>query len=686
MGLFGKKKEPETPSYMKGTTSSGKSTAAQEKADHKKTEIPFSAKKTEKPKSGASTPAKGGATPSYMKGTTSASKSTAATAKADHKAKAIPFSEKKTEKPKAPGTKTPPSGMATPAYMKGTTTSGKSTAAQEKADHATKAIPFSEKKTEKPKGKTTGGDGKVTVKVGSTGSSELRKFMAIFQPYAEKGAAGDTLRKKGFSLCDPNGNGLVSLAEAETFVMKSLFAAYPKTKDSDVGRDLFDAFRPCYIRAFNDAKDYKADTGEVIEGTKAATADDFVSKGEFRYLCAYLCIYAAMFDAFAKIDGGGSGRDANDDKRIDEKEWLAGYKNVKDHGFVALANVKDEKSAKAVFAKIDGNGGGVLLFDEWCAFLKAAEIEAGTPTGDLLNADEDAPGGGGGGAKGQGAKGQGGPRAKASPNSFGMCVGKSASKEYFDFASVLEPYCDEAATALQDEGFKTADPNGNGLCSLAECETFLLKALVTKFPKTGKGKDMKEPGKDIWDAFRPCYIRSFKDAADYAKDDGKTIEGTKSAKQDDFVSRDEFRLFCVYAVIYAAMYDAFAKIDGGGSGRDANDDKRIVKDEWMKGYKGVLDYGFAALDGITDKKSADSLFGKIDDNGGGIVLLDEWCEFLKAGEAAAGTPVGKLLMMDEEGGVGVNYKLAGKAKVLGKPPKRSSKAAAPKGGGKGTKF
>jgi hypothetical protein len=43
--------------------------------------------------------------------------------------------------------------------------------------------------------------------------------------------------------------------------------------------------------------------------------------------------------------------------------------------------------------------------------------------------------------------------------------------------------------ALRVEGFKAADPNGNGLCSLAELETFVLKSLMTKYPKTGKGKN-----------------------------------------------------------------------------------------------------------------------------------------------------------------------------------------------------
>jgi len=64
---------------------------------------------------------------------------------------------------------------------------------------------------------------------------------------------------------------------------------------------------------------------------------------------------------------------------------------VQGHGFVALAAVTTDEAATEVFKKIDVNGGGVLLLDEWCTFLKAAEIEAGTPTGILLAADEEEP-------------------------------------------------------------------------------------------------------------------------------------------------------------------------------------------------------------------------------------------------------------------------------------------------------
>ena len=78
-------------------------------------------------------------------------------------------------------------------------------------------------------------------------------------------------------------------------MLSSLLAKYPKDKKKvEKGRDLWELYRPSYIRAFNDAKDYKADTGKLIEGTKSSTADDFVSKGEFRLFCSYLCIYASM--------------------------------------------------------------------------------------------------------------------------------------------------------------------------------------------------------------------------------------------------------------------------------------------------------------------------------------------------------------------------------------------------------
>ena len=124
------------------------------------------------------------------------------------------------------------------------------------------------------------------------------KADGVVDPLVRCATEGAGLRTEGFSLADPNGNGLCSLAELEGFVQKALMMKYPANEE---GRDLFAAFRPCYLRAFTDAKDYKADTGDVMKGTKNATDDDFVSVEEFRLFCVYVCVYATMFDAFAKI-------------------------------------------------------------------------------------------------------------------------------------------------------------------------------------------------------------------------------------------------------------------------------------------------------------------------------------------------------------------------------------------------
>eukprot|EP00613_Pedinella_sp_CCMP2098_P047261 CAMPEP_0171835758 /NCGR_PEP_ID=MMETSP0992-20121227/11173_1 /TAXON_ID=483369 /ORGANISM="non described non described, Strain CCMP2098" /LENGTH=581 /DNA_ID=CAMNT_0012451641 /DNA_START=47 /DNA_END=1792 /DNA_ORIENTATION=- len=507
--------------------------------------------------------------------------------------------------------------------------------------------------------------------VGKSASKDLFDFMACFQLMGEKTPEGEAARKIGFRAADPNGNGLCSLAELETFVLSTLLAKYPKDAKTKVekGKNLWELFRPSYIKAFTDAKDYKKDDGDVISGTKSATADDFVSKGEFRLFCAYLCIYASMYDAFSKIDGGGEGR-GGDDRKIDMAEWMAkdaGYKGVKEHGFIGLASIKDAASAKLVFEAMDDNGGGVLMLDEWCDYLKKKEIEAGTKLGETLNEEEvggaAAGGGGGGGAAAESGSSSKKGKAAQRPTkvySSGLIVGADASKELFDFMDLFHPMAEKSPEAekLREEGFVTADPNGNGLCSLAELETFVLKSLVTKFPKTGKGNAMMEPGKDLFDAFRPCYIRAFTDAKDYEKDTGEKIEGTKKATADDFVSKKEFRLFCAYLCVYAAMFDAFAKVDGGGAGRDASDDRRIDLAEMEKGYKGIGGFGFVAFKDLNTKADATAVFKSIDDNGGGIVLLDEWCLFIKNAEIKAGTTLGAILNEDEAGGVGKEYTLA----------------------------
>ena len=415
----------------------------------------------------------------------------------------------------------------------------------------------------------TGGNGPTVV---------YQKFCDVFQPYVGDTEDAMALRKRSFRAADPNGNGLCSLAELESFVLAELIKKYPKDPETEVelGRDIWTAFRPAYIRAFNDAKDFLRDDGQTMAGTKKATSKDFVSRGEFKYFCAYIIAYGAIFDAFSKIDGFGEGRDANDDRKMDLKEWMAGYKNITGYGWVAFSDIKDDEHAKRIFHEMD-DGGGVILLIEMSEYIKNHEIAAGTDLGALLKAEE-------------------------SEENFALRMAKKKAK--------APPAPDPLADDLPIE----------------------------------------DRGRFLWDLYRPSYIRAFNDAKDYKQDTGKVIEGTKKSTADDFVSKGEFRVFCSYVCIYAAMFDAFSKIDGGGAGRDKNDDRRMDLAEWLAGWRGIQEYGFVAFSSINNDDDANEVFSKMDDNGGNVVLMDEFCNYIKEEEIKADTPLGRLLNAEEENG------------------------------------
>ena len=226
---------------------------------------------------------------------------------------------------------------------------------------------------------------------------------------------------------------------------------------------------------------------------------------------------------------------------------MAGYKGVTGYGFVALQSLSNDESAKAVFAKMDDNGGGVVILEEFCTFLKNAEVAASTEMGLALAEDEAMP-------VGSERSSSSGNNGAASGSGGAISSSENGPTENLAlFCAPFQPMAEktDAAAALRKVGFRSADPNGNGLCSLAELEGFVLQKLLGAYPKTKK--DGPELGRDLFDLYRPCYIRAFNDAKDYKADSGEVLEGTKSATADDFVSKGEFRLFCAYLSIYASM-------------------------------------------------------------------------------------------------------------------------------------
>lgn len=228
------------------------------------------------------------------------------------------------------------------------------------------------------------GDGTNDAKNTKRGFKPLTKANANTQEGMEikAGIAAKSSRGKAWMVADPNGNGLLSLAEVDGWIQKTLLLAFP---DDEEGLLIWKRFRPSYIRAFNDAKDIGTDKkiGRTI------TTDDYVQKGEFRLLNAYLCIYAVMFDAFALIDGYQPGETkavtGADDRRMGIEEWKSAYKNIMGHGFVAFEGLGDDNaSLEKAFKDMDADGKGMVLLREFCEYIEKKEEAAGTEWGKML--------------------------------------------------------------------------------------------------------------------------------------------------------------------------------------------------------------------------------------------------------------------------------------------------------------
>ncbi|KAJ3223289.1 hypothetical protein HDU81_009294 [Chytriomyces hyalinus] len=129
---------------------------------------------------------------------------------------------------------------------------------------------------------------------------------------------------------DSHPNGMLSLAEID----KALIHIAP-----EIAKD-----KPAIMRA------YKASDKHGRQGAKKA--DGFISKDEFEGFVDNLIKYDKIYKMFQGMDKDG-------DKRVNFAEFEAGRKKL---GLT-------DGNARADFDEIDKNGGGLILFDEFCAYL-----------------------------------------------------------------------------------------------------------------------------------------------------------------------------------------------------------------------------------------------------------------------------------------------------------------------------
>jgi Ca2+-binding EF-hand superfamily protein len=208
--------------------------------------------------------------------------------------------------------------------------------------------------------------------LGETSSRDLKDFVAVFQPYAEKTTDGQKLRTEGFKLSDPSNKGYCSLDETENFIRQTLELNFESSSRSE---KLFTMFRPSYSLAFAKAK----------ELDRSNNNDNSLNFAEFRVFNADLCIYASMYDAFCKFQSEDLEQPDDVHERITLSEFVNQYEKVLGYGFVGLDNIRTEDAARAIFDIIDTSATGVVTLASWVEYLVKAEIRMKTEVGNLLS-------------------------------------------------------------------------------------------------------------------------------------------------------------------------------------------------------------------------------------------------------------------------------------------------------------
>ena len=139
-------------------------------------------------------------------------------------------------------------------------------------------------------------------------------------------------RAKLFDSADPNGNGILSLAELDKMVHDN-----PDGNFGDYN------VKPVLMRAYKQCD--KNDSG-------------LVNRTEFKKFLVYLPVIKEIWEHFDKVD-------LDDDRRIDLAEFIGACEK----------KGKSEEEATKIFNEIDKNGGGKILFDEFYAFACAKKVE-----------------------------------------------------------------------------------------------------------------------------------------------------------------------------------------------------------------------------------------------------------------------------------------------------------------------
>ena len=143
--------------------------------------------------------------------------------------------------------------------------------------------------------------------------------------------------------CDNNGNGITSLAEVDGMV--HFYVRSQKHRLYSFFRNLYN--KNALIRAYKHTR---------LNDT-TSDKDDWIQRHEFPALLKNLHFFNQLWQVFDELD-------VEDDRRVDFNEFRTGLAN--------MDIVCDTEQAREIFDDIDDNGGGYMLFDEFCHCARAA--------------------------------------------------------------------------------------------------------------------------------------------------------------------------------------------------------------------------------------------------------------------------------------------------------------------------
>jgi Ca2+-binding EF-hand superfamily protein len=168
--------------------------------------------------------------------------------------------------------------------------------------------------------------GNISTHTHAVTQKSLSKFEDLEQQFKAACKEGAKKLRPMWDRLDFNGNNIVSLAEIDKFAVET----YPLLNH-----------KPALMRS------YKATI-------KAGDGDDWVQKKEFKCLLGNLIYFNKIFWLFDHSD-------SDKDRRLTEKEfkWCLS----------CLGEKMSDSEASMEFRRVDRNGGGIILFDEFCKYV-----------------------------------------------------------------------------------------------------------------------------------------------------------------------------------------------------------------------------------------------------------------------------------------------------------------------------